>query len=122
MLANLRVLAVIEDDHSMQTSVVRLLQAHGINSEVYDSAEDFLDGLAASRANCLLIDVHLGSVSGLDLQRRLTVSGSHIPVIFMTAVNDDSIKKAAIEAGCIAYLHKPFAARLLVEAIAGLPD
>jgi FixJ family two-component response regulator len=122
MVANSRVVAVVEDDPSMQTSIVRLLHAHGINSEAYASAEAFLEGFSASQANCLLIDVHLGHISGLDLQRRLVMSGSRLPVIFMTAIKNESNMKAAIEAGCIAYLQKPFAAQLLIEAIEGLAN
>jgi FixJ family two-component response regulator len=122
MPAKPRIVGVIEDDPSVRTSIVRLLRAHGIYSEPYTSAELFLGALATTQANCLLIDVQLGRMSGLELQRRLKTSGSSLPVIFMTGVEDAATKNAAEEVGCIAFLHKPLAAKLLIETIAALVD
>jgi len=58
--------------------------------------------------DCLLLDIHLGGISGIDLQRRLTSSGTDLPVIFMTAIDSQATRQEAFDAGCIAYLKKPF--------------
>ena len=68
-------------------------------------------------ATCLLLDIHLGGISGIELQRRLTASGSKWPVIFMTASDDEAARNEAMDVGCIAYLRKPFAQHDLLNAI-----
>jgi FixJ family two-component response regulator len=68
-------------------------------------------------ATCLLLDIHLGGISGIELQRRLAASGSKWPVIFMTANDDEATRSQAIDAGCIAYLQKPFEQHVLLNAI-----
>jgi FixJ family two-component response regulator len=67
--------------------------------------------------NLLLLDIHLGGISGIELQRRLAASGSKCPVIFMTASDDEATHNEAMDAGCIAYLRKPFARQVLLNAI-----
>ena len=112
-----KIIAVVEDDASMLKGVDRLLSVHGFGTELYDSAEAYLGGAAASGAACLVVDIHLGGMSGLDLSHRLTASGSKVPVIFMTAMDDEETRRTATRAGCIAYLRKPFPAHLLIDAI-----
>jgi FixJ family two-component response regulator len=68
-------------------------------------------------ATCLLLDIHLGGISGIELQRRLAASGSKCPVIFMTANDDEGTRDEAVDAGCIAYLRKPFARHALLNAV-----
>jgi DNA-binding response OmpR family regulator len=113
-----RVVAVIEDDSSLRTSLARLLRAKGYACETCGSAEEFLDGFAISKANCVLIDIHLGSgLSGIQLCKRLRESGRSLNVIVMTGVDIQQNEKKAIEAGCNAYLHKPFSPHSLIDAI-----
>jgi FixJ family two-component response regulator len=116
MLARRKV-AVVDDDATMLKGVERLLNAHGFDTAVFSSAEAFLDGTAGREATCLVLDVHLGGMSGIELRRRLTASGCTAPVIFMTAFDDEATRNEAMEAGCIAYLQKPFLAHLLIGAI-----
>ena len=113
----MRTIAVVEDDPSMLQGLSRVLSAHGFRVVKFTSAESFLDSLALCEAACLVVDVHLGGISGIDLKRRLTSSGSDFPVIFMTAVDSEATRQAAVDAGCVAYLRKPFLAKLLIEAI-----
>ena len=101
----------------MRTSVRRLLNAHGFLAEEYASAESFLGRNFGSSVECVVLDVDLGGMSGIELQRRLKESGSRLPVIFITALEDDALKVQAARAGCIAYLRKPFPAALLIDAI-----
>ena len=111
------IIAVVEDDANMMKGIERLLDAHGFGIEAYRSAEAYLDSVAASKATCLVVDIHLGGMSGIELRRRLTASGSKLAVIFMTAVDSDETQREAMAAGCLAYLRKPFPAKSLIDAI-----
>ena len=113
-----RVVAVIDDDHSMRTSLARLLRAKGYVCETCASAEEFLDGFVTSKANCLLIDVDLGSgLSGIELCKRLRELGGSLNIVVMTGVDIRQNEIKAKEAGCNAYLHKPFSPHTLIDAI-----
>ena len=113
-------IAVVEDDPSMLQGINRLLLAHGFRVERFTSAESFLDDVARCEAKCFLVDIHLGGMSGIDLKRRLTSTGSRMPVIFMTAIDNAATRQEALEVGCVAYLKKPFLAKLLIDAINGI--
>ena len=112
-----KLVIVVDDDPSILRAVQRVLQVHGYDTEVFDSVEGFLKGAHLADATCLVLDVHLQHESGIELRRQLTRSGYSLPVIFITAVESEVTRKAALEAGCIAYLHKPFASALLIEAV-----
>jgi FixJ family two-component response regulator len=114
-------IAVIEDDPSMLRGLNRLLSAHGFRVQRFTSAESFLDNIATCEAKCIVVDIHLGGISGIDLQRLLTSSGRHLPVIFMSAIDSEATRQDAFDAGCVAYLKKPFLAKLLIEAINSVP-
>ena len=113
----MRTIAVVEDNPSMLQGLNRLLSAHGFRVQTFTSAELFLDDIANCEAECLLLDVHLGGISGVDLKRRLASSGRNLPVIFMTAIDDEATRLEALDVGCVAYLKKPFLAKLLLDAI-----
>ena len=78
---------------------------------------DRADRGAATQVDCLLLDIHLGGLSGIELRRRLKDSGSTLPVIFMTGLDAEAMIEQALKAGCVAFLRKPFQARQLIEAI-----
>ena len=117
----MRTIAVIDDNPSMLKGLDRLLSAHGFRVQTFTSAELFLERFAECRADCLLLDIHLGGISGIDLQRRLTSSGTDLPVIFMTAIDNEATRQEAFDAGCVAYLRKPFLAKMLIDAINRVP-
>ena len=117
----MRTIAVIDDNPSMLKGLDRLLSAHGFRVQTFTSAELFLESFADCEADCLLLDIHLGGISGIDLQRRLTSSGTDLPVIFMTAIDNEATRQEAFDAGCVAYLRKPFLANLLIDAINKVP-
>jgi FixJ family two-component response regulator len=117
MIAQPKVVIVVDDNAGLLKSVVRLLAHHGIDSLTFTSAEALLASDGVQTATCLLLDIHLGGISGLELQRRLAASGSKWPVIFMTASDDEATRNEAMDAGCIAYLRKPFAQDVLLNAI-----
>src|SRR5260370_25155104 len=101
----------------MLGGVQRLLGARGFDPRAFAWAEALLDCATRGDPACFLLDIHLGGMSGIDLRRRLAASGSTVPVIFMTAFDDEATRQEAVAAGCIAYLHKPFPAQSLIGAI-----
>jgi len=109
--------AVVDDDPSMLKGVERLLNAHGFGTAVFTSAEDFLDRGDRCAVHCLVLDVNLGGMSGIELRRELQASGSALPVVFVTGVDDEATRATALREGCTAFLRKPFPANLLIEAI-----
>jgi FixJ family two-component response regulator len=111
------VVIVVDDDPGLLKSVARLLAHHGIESRTFASAEALLESDSVPTATCLLLDIHLGGISGIELQRRLAASGSKWPVIFMTANDDEATRNEAMDTGYIAYLRKPFAQDVLLNAI-----
>ena len=111
------IVAVVDDDPSMLNAAETLLDAQGFATMVFASAEEFLDRGAVTQVDCLLLDIHLGGMSGIELRRRLKDSGSMLPVIFMTALDDEAMREEALKAGCVGFLRKPFAARQLINAI-----
>jgi len=117
MMAQPAVVIVVDDNAGLLKSVARLLAHHGIDSRTFASAEALLESDSVQTATCLLLDIHLGGISGIELQRRLAASGSKWPVIFMTASDDEATRNEAMDAGCIAYLRKPFAQDVLLNAI-----
>jgi FixJ family two-component response regulator len=111
------VVAVVDDDPEMLSAMRELLWAFDYDCELYVSAEAFIPLAAGSKAICLLLDVQLGGMSGIELRRRLTASGFSMPTIFMTGSDCEIIHKEALEAGCVAFLRKPFQVPALMDAI-----
>lgn len=111
------IVAVVDDDPSMLKAAADLLDAHGFIPSLFASAEEFLASGLASKADCLLLDIHLSGLSGIELRQQLKSSGMTLPVIFMTALDDEAIQQQALRAGCVDYLRKPFLSRQLINAI-----
>ena|SRR5437660_3557045 len=107
--------AVIDDDDSVRKALGRLLRSAGLNVQTFPSAEEFL-AAAPSPVDCLVLDVRLPGLSGLELQRRLAVDGPHIPVVFVTAYQDEQTRGEAA-AGAVAVLLKPFEDEALLCAV-----
>lgn len=111
---------VVDDDIGMLKSLQRLLRRYGYDSELFGSAEAFEACDALDRAICVVLDVQLNGKSGIEIRHRLIDAGISLPVIYMTASDSESVKTAALQSGCVAYLTKPFAARSLIEPISRL--
>jgi FixJ family two-component response regulator len=117
-MASRKLVVVVDDDTSMLAAIARVLRTHGFDCETYDQVEDFLDRANLDEAACLVLDINLnGSAGGIELRRQLMRSGHSHPVIFVTGSDNDRVRESALKAGCVAYLTKPFASLLLVEAI-----
>jgi FixJ family two-component response regulator len=112
--------AVIEDDPGTQKTLARVLRAGGYEAAIYASAEDFLSSPPPSTPIGLLLDVHLGGISGLELQRRLRKEGSTLPVIIITAFDDPRSREQAERLGCVAYLRKPCEASTILSLLRDL--
>lgn len=110
--------AVVDNDPSILKAIERLLSARGFQVETWLSAEAFLAGGVSRYANCLLLDIHLGQMSGLELRRQLANSGCTTPIIFMTGNDDERTRREALKAGCADFLRKPFSSHILFAAIA----
>lgn len=108
---------LVEDDQAALKALERLVRAGGFDPVCYTSAEDFLASPPARLPVCLLLDVKLGGMSGIDLQRRLRTLGSSLAVIILTAVDDDGVREEAHQLGCAAFLAKDADAELLLGLI-----
>lgn len=117
-LSGLRpLIVVIEDDAGERIALGRLLYAGGYAAAPYASAEEFLAAPPSEAPACLLLDIHLDGMTGLDLQDRLNAEGSTVPVIMITASDDSRVRARAERSGCVAFLRKPFEGRLLLETV-----
>jgi FixJ family two-component response regulator len=118
MSALRKLVVVIDDDPSMLRAVQRLLMAKGFDTAAFPSAEALLRSSVRHGAACFLLDIQLSGMSGIALRRHLASNGCTVPVIFMTAFDDEATRREGLAAGCIGYLSKPFASDLLMGAIA----
>src|SRR5262245_32285035 len=98
----------------MRRSTSVLLSAFGFGTETFESAEAFLEVAASSKACCLVVDINLGKMTGIELALQLAQRGIKYPIIFMTGQDNDSVRRQAADAGAVAYLSKPFPARMLI--------
>jgi|SRR5450759_2621202 FixJ family two-component response regulator len=113
------VVAIVDDDPSVLKGLKRVLDACDYMTDVFNSGEAFL---ASNRANendiaCIVLDINLGGMSGIEVRRRLTTKNSQVPVIFMTALDTDALRREALDAGCVDYLCKPFSGHELIASI-----
>ena len=109
--------AVVDDDENFCRSLGRLLRAAGMQSITYASAELFLEDTKHPRFDCLLLDVQLGGMSGIELGRRLVAEGRYAPFIYITAHDDPETRAGAEAAGCAAFLRKTDRGVTVLEAI-----
>jgi len=108
---------IVEDDAPVRDSLSLLLQLRGFSTAAFDSAEAFLEGDALDRPACVLADVRLPGMSGLELQRRLASRHAALPVVVMTAHGDVATARAALRDGAVDFLEKPIDERDLIDAI-----
>ena len=108
---------IIDDDASIRASIQRMLKSVGLQSESFASANEFLSSGAVVRPGCLILDVRLPGLNGLELQRKLAEAGNEIPIIFITAHGDIPMSVKAIKSGAVEFLTKPFRDQDLLDAI-----
>ncbi len=110
-------ICVIDDDRSVRRALRRLLWAEAFAVEVFGSAEEFLASEHRANARCLVLDVNLIGLSGLELQEQLLLTGASPPIVFITAYDDRVARDRACRAGAVDYLRKPFDDKALLDAI-----
>ena len=115
-------ITVVDDDASVRKALSRLIAAFGYEAAVYESAEAFLAADAITETECLVLDVHLPGMSGLDLQASLIQSGIKCPVVFITAFDEDHPRSEALAGGATEFLRKPIDSDRLITAISKAID
>jgi len=111
------IVAVVDDDENLCRSLGRLLRATGIQPITYASAEAFLADTKHPQFDCLVLDIQLGGMSGIELAQELLAKGAHIPFIYLTAHDDPEVRAKAESVGCAAYFRKTDSGTELLEAI-----
>lgn len=116
-MSNLSHISVVDDDDSVRESLQCLIRSFGFAVETYASAEEFLNSYNFPDTRCLILDVRMPGMTGLELQSRLAASHRQIPVIFITAHGDGAARSQALKSGAVDYLLKPFREEALLQAI-----
>ncbi|HQR39684.1 MAG TPA: response regulator [Blastocatellia bacterium] len=111
------VVSVIDDDLSVRRAVARLIASAGFGAEVFASAQEYLDATHDQGVACLILEVHLGGMSGIELAEKLEAGGEAPPVIFITAHDDEATRERARKCGATGYLRKPFDGTSLLQMI-----
>lgn len=111
-------IAIVDDGQSARESLSRMLSMRGYRVEPFRSAGDFFRAAPASAASCLIVDIRRSDMSGLDLARHLAADGFRLPVIFISSLQDDLIRRQCHELNCVAYLQDPFPEDRLIDAVA----
>ena len=116
-------IAIVDDDRSVQIAVQDLIESEGLSTLCFGSAEQFLDSGAQHKAACLIADIRMPGMSGLELQTKLKAERCRIPIIFITAHGDLKMRTQAMRDGALKFLAKPFDNTVLLEAVhAALED
>jgi len=110
-------ISVVDDDESVREAIYDLMDCMGLRTELFSSAEDFLNSGSLRHTTCLIVDVRMPGMSGLELQSNLNATGFRIPIIFISAHDDGEAESRALGAGAIDFLKKPFSEDALLRAI-----
>ena len=110
-------IAIIDDDASFRVALVESLSSLGYETSEYASAEDYIRAIAGVSFDCVVTDIHVPGMSGLDLMKRLAAQGSTTPVVMITARSDSSLEAKVAAAGAVCLLRKPFEINDLIECI-----
>ena len=114
---NLRLVAIVDDDESVQSALQDLIESDGLSTLCFGSAEHFLESEARHKAACLIADIRMPGMSGLELQAKLKAEGCRIPTIFITAHGDAEMRTLAMGDGAAEFLTKPFNDAVLLEVV-----
>jgi FixJ family two-component response regulator len=122
MQRNTRFVAIVDDDDSVRGALQGLLKAVGLPSQAFVSAEEFLKSGQQHQTACLITDIRMPGISGVELQARLNAENCRIPTIFITAHGDAQMRMRALRAGAVEFLAKPFDDEALIETIRAALD
>jgi len=110
-------IAIVDDDRSIRKALCRLLRSVDLDVEAYESASEFLEALRTVVPDCLVLDLRMPGMSGLDLQRHLNDTGAQLPTVIMTGHDEPGVRAECLAAGASGYLRKPLDDKALLEAI-----
>ena len=110
-------LSVVDDDEMLRESLPDLLREFGFAARAFSSGQEFLSSEYLDETRCLILDVAMPGMSGLDVQKELKRRGQAIPIIFITGQKDDDIRKQALKQGAVKFLYKPFSDSALLDAV-----
>src|SRR5262249_45629207 len=116
-MADRPVVSVVDDDESVRESLPDLLRELGYSAQAFSSAEEFLASDYVDRTRCLILDIAMPGMSGLDLQRELALRREQIPIVFITAQRDETVRPQVLERGAVECLSKPFSEAQLLRAV-----
>ncbi|MGA8568030.1 MAG: response regulator [Candidatus Binataceae bacterium] len=114
--------AVVDDDESVRTAIGSLFRSMGSRTELFGGGEDFLSAPNLREYSCLVLDVQMPGMDGLELQLRLAAASHPIPIIFVTAYGDEKKRARALRGGAVSFLSKPFSEDALLEAVRSAID
>ena len=115
--AKLNLVAIVDDDDSMRMALQGMLKSVGLRSQAFASAEEFLKSGQQQQTACLIADIRMPGISGLELQSKLNAEHCRIPTIFITAHGDSNMRMQALKAGAVQFLAKPFDDGVLLESV-----
>jgi FixJ family two-component response regulator len=118
-VAKVPLISIVDDDLSVREATTSLLEAYGYATAAFASAEDFLSSGRLDETSCLVSDVRMRGLSGIELQRRLHAAGHPIPTIFMTAYPEEHMRVAALKGGALGFLTKPVSEKHLISYLEG---
>jgi FixJ family two-component response regulator len=116
-LSTLPVISVIDDDASVRAATNNLLRSHGYPVHTFSSAQEFLGSAHLNDTSCVIADVQMPVIGGLDLLTHMRTQGNNAPFIFITAFPDESVRARVLKAGAICFLAKPFAGPTLINCL-----
>ena len=109
--------AIVDDEEGIRKALSRLLRASGLEAESYANGQEFLDAATDHRPDCVVLDLHMPGMSGLQVLRKLKAAGQRLSIVVITAHDEPETRERCIDAGACAYLRKPLEDRLLLNAI-----
>jgi FixJ family two-component response regulator len=116
-LPDFPIISIVDDDESVRLAIKSLLNSMGLTAHLFASAEDFLQSPHVNDTSCLILDVQMPNMSGIELQRHLISQGVRTSIIFITAFPEDRIRTKLLKAGAVCFLSKPFDEQILLECL-----
>ncbi|HKH00677.1 MAG TPA: response regulator transcription factor [Bradyrhizobium sp.] len=114
---NNKTVAIVDDDEAVRVALEGLLKSAGLPARAFESAEEFIESGQQFQVDCLITDIRMPGMSGLELQAKLNTEGCRIPIVFITAHGDAKMRMQALRAGAVEFLAKPFDDDVLLESV-----
>jgi FixJ family two-component response regulator len=116
-LQNSRIISIVDDDQSVRAAMRSLVRSLGFNAQTFASAEEFLQSPHLDSTLCLISDIQMPGMNGIELQKRLALQDRRLPIIFITAYPNETTERNALQAGAVCFLHKPCDSQVLINCI-----